>query len=131
MLRMAYSRIEAMSGMAVSIRRPAAVSMRPRSRPFSRWAARFELPCSLASWLLTDVETGLPVWQGKDVNGDGILGQRYSADGTPQGGEFLESILTNIKNYFGDDTTRITGEVVLRNDRLHVTTRVSGKPAKR
>ena len=48
----------------------------------------------------------------------------------PKGGEFLESILTNIKNYFGDDTTRIIGEVVLRNDRLHVTTRVSGKPAK-
>ncbi len=48
----------------------------------------------------------------------------------PQGGEFLESILTNIKNYFGDDTTRIIGEVVLHNDHLHVTTRVSGEPAK-
>jgi superkiller protein 3 len=48
----------------------------------------------------------------------------------PQGGEILESILTNIKNYFGDNTTRIIGEVVLRNDRLHVTTRVSGRPAK-
>lgn len=48
----------------------------------------------------------------------------------PQGGEFMESILTNIRNYFGDDTIRIIGEVVLHNDRLHVTTRISGKPAK-
>gem|GEM_PF-1400404 len=48
----------------------------------------------------------------------------------PQGGEFMESILTNIRNYFGDDTLRIIGEVVLHNDRLHVTTRISGKPAK-
>ena len=41
----------------------------------------------------------------------------------------MTPIIQFIKDNFGADTTRIVSEVILQNDRLHVTIRVSGKPA--
>lgn len=48
----------------------------------------------------------------------------------PGSGISLKSLLQNVKNFLGKKQTRISGEVVLNNQKLYLTIRVFGEPSK-
>lgn len=48
----------------------------------------------------------------------------------PGSGISLKSLLQNLKTYLGKNQTRISGEIVLSNQKLNLTIRVLGKPSK-
>ncbi|MBK8982452.1 MAG: tetratricopeptide repeat protein [Ignavibacteria bacterium] len=48
----------------------------------------------------------------------------------PGSGISLKSLIQNVKNFLGKKQTRITGEVVLADKKIYLTTRILGKPSR-